>query len=155
MTQISTAAPQVKDALYQISKTLFKDDPLVLVALGHPGTATNDDMVMWLDVRTSQTEGPLSVTNRGREEQIDIDVFISSFRAGELDADKVPSDRVYWLLGQIENFVRTTDTTLGNLVRHCFVTATHSRGSTEPAVIANGRQVDLIATFTAHTRITN
>lgn len=155
MTQISSAAPQIKDALYQITQTLFTDDPLVLVTFGHPGTKSNSDLICWLGLRTQQAEGPFSTTNRAREETVEIDVLVSSFRAGEADDDKVPSDRAYWLLGQIEDYVRTTDTTLGQLVRYCFLTATSSKGATEPALIANGRTVDILATFTAHVRITN
>lgn len=155
MTQISSAAPQIKDALYTISANLFKDDPGVLVTFGHPGTASNDDMICWLGIRTQQAEGPFSTSNRGREETVEVDVFVSSMVAGEADYDKPASDRAYWLLGQIENYVRTTDTTLGQLVRHCFLSATSSKGATEPATLPNGRTIDLLATFTAHVRITN
>jgi hypothetical protein len=155
MTQITSAAPQIKDALYQISVNLFQDDPQVLVSFGHPGTQTNSDLIAWLGIRTQQAEGPFSNSNRGREETVEVDVLVSSFRVGEADNDKVASDRAYSMLGQIENYVRTTDTTLGQLVRSCFLTSTSSHGATEPALIANGRTIDVLATFTAHVRITN
>lgn len=155
MTQITSAAPQIKDALKQLTANLFKDDANVLVSFGHPGPQSSGDMICWLGLRTQQLEGPFSTSNRGRDETVEVDVFVSSFMAGESDNDKPASDRAYWLLGQIENAVRTGDPTLNQNCLWCFLTATSSKGATEPSTLANGRSVDILATFTARVRITN
>lgn len=155
MSNMSTVAHNFSDSFYQVVVDMFKDDPQVLVSDGHPGTATNDDLIVFIDVKSTQVEANLSITNRSREETLEQHIYVSSFRAGELDNDRVPKKRVYELLGQIENYVRTTDTTLGGAVRQCFLTEHQSKGATEPAIVANGRQVDCYAIFTALARISN
>lgn len=155
MSPVSTAAHTFKNAFYQAAKTTFANDAQVLVSFGHPGMQQNDDMIIFLDVSSQQEPGTLSRTNRGREETLTLHVFVSSYRAGELENDLVPTARVYELLGQLENYARTTDTELGGAVRECFLTDHNSSGSTDPQVLASGRMVDCIATFTARVRITN
>ncbi|MFE4469551.1 hypothetical protein ACFRFH_12120 [Leifsonia sp. NPDC056824] len=152
MSQIASAAPALKDALVVATKNMFQSDPHVLVTFGHPGNASNDDLICWLGIRTQQVEGPVGPL-RARDETVEIDVFISSVVVG--DDDQAASDRAYFLLGQIENYTRTTDTTLGGKCLWCFLTATSSKGATEPANLPSGRQIDIIATFTARVRITN
>jgi hypothetical protein len=155
VTYSATAAGAFKDAFYGVAQTLFATDNQVLVSFGHPGLATNDDMILFLGVKSQQAEAAMSSSLRSRWETLELDLFISSYRAGEQDNDKVPSDRVYSLLGQLENYVRTTDTTLGIGLQQCFLTSHDSTGSTDPQVLARGRMVDCTATFTALVRITN
>ena len=155
MTYTSTVAAQFKDAFYAMAQTLFANDAQVLVSYGHPGLQNQDDMILLLGVKSQQVEAAMSSSLRSRWETLELDLFISSYRAGELDNDKVPSDRVYSLLGQLENYVRTTDTTLGIGLQQCFLTAHDSTGSTDPQVLARGRMVDCTAVFTALVRITN
>jgi hypothetical protein len=151
----STVASQYKSAFYAVAQTMFAADPQVLVSFGHPGLQNQDDMILFLGVKSQQVEAAMGATQRSRWETLELDLFISSYRAGELDNDKVPSDRVYSLLGQLENYVRTTDSSLGIGLQQCFLTAHDSTGSTDPQVLAHGRMVDCTATFTALVRITN
>jgi hypothetical protein len=155
MSYTSTVAAQFKDAFYAVAVTMFANDPQVLVSYGHPGLQNQDDMILFLGVKSQQVEAAMGATQRSRWETLDLDLFISSYRAGELDNDKVPSDRVYALLGQLENYVRTTDSSLGIGLQQCFLTSHDSTGSTDPQVLAHGRMVDCTATFTALVRITN
>lgn len=155
MTSTSTVAAAFKDSFYQVAVDMFHDDPQVLVSYGHPGTQNNDDLICFLNVSTTQDIANLSATNRSREESLTLDIYIRSMRAGELDNDRVPTERVYELLGMLENYVRTTDTTLGGVVRQCFLTGSESEGLTDRSLLAKGRQIDCVARFTALARITN
>lgn len=154
MTNTSTVAAAFKAAFYQVAVDMFKDDPDVLVCFGHFGIQNANDVILFLGVGTEQEAANLS-TNRSREETLTLSVYIRSFRAGEADDDKVPSDRVYELLGMLENYVRTTDTTLGGTVRECFLKDSESEGLTDRQSLAQGRQIDCVARFTAKARITN
>lgn len=151
---VSTAAYEFKNAFYLVAKALFDADADVLVSFGHPGLQVSDDMILFLDVTSSQDTATIS-TNRTREETLTLQVFVSSYAAGELDNDLVPTARVYELLGALEDYVRSTDTSLGGTVRHCFLTEHTSQGSTDPQVLGGGRMVDCVATFTAQVRISN
>lgn len=155
MSYTSTVAAQFKDAFYAMAQTVFVNDARVLVSYGHPGLQNQDDLILLLGVKSQQVEAAMSSSLRSRWETLELDLFISSYRAGELDNDKVPSDRVYAMLGLLENYVRTTDTTLGIGLQQCFLTAHDSTGSTDPQVLAHGRMVDCTATFTALVRISN
>lgn len=155
MTATATVAADFKDAFYQVAVDMFKDDPDVLVSYGHYGIENADDVILFLGVQTEQATATMSSTNRSREETLTLDVYIRSFRAGEADNDRVPTARVYELLGRLEDYVRTTDTTLGGVVRQCFLTSSQSEGLTDKQMLAMGRQIDCVAQFTALARITN
>jgi len=155
MSVLGSQAAAFKDAFYGVAVTLFAADPKVLVSFGHPGTQYSDDMILFLNVSAQQQIATMSTTNRSREETLTLDIFISSFRNGETDNDKAPSDRVYALLDSLSNYVRKTDTTLGGVVRESYLTSHQSAGSTDQAVLGRGRMVDCVAQFTAIARITN
>ena len=152
---VSTAAPAFKKAMHQAAVTLWRiSDPNVLVSFGHPGIAKPDDIVGFMDIRSNQEPATLG-TNRSREETLELDVLFSIYRGGGAEQEVVCSDRAYYLLGQLENFVRTTDTTVGGTVRHCFLASHTSDGATDPQVLSAGRFIEVTATFQAQARITN
>lgn len=155
MTNTSTVAAAFKSAFYEVAVDMFQDDPQVLVSYGHPGLESNDDIIAFLNLSTTQEIATLSATGRTREETLTLDVYIRSFRAGEADNDREPTERVAELLGMLENYVRTTDTTLGGVVRQCFLTGSESEGLTDKTLLARGRQIDCVARFTAQARISN
>lgn len=151
----ATVAGVFKKALQQAAVALWQStEPGVLVSFGHPGNAKPDDIVGFMDVRSQQDPANLG-TNRSREEVIELDVLFSIYRGGGAEQEVVCTDRAYYLLGQLENFVRVTDTTVGGTVRHCFLISHTSDGSTDPDVLAAGRFIEVTATFQAYARITN
>jgi len=147
----SSAAATFKAALVTAIKTLV--EPEVLVTYGHPGIELADDMIGVTRVAVKQDFATLG-TNRTREETLTADVVISCYRGGGPEMEQVVGDRVYDLLGRIEFYVRRTDTTLGGVVRQCFLTSHESEGSTDPDLLAEGRVIECTATFTAQARIT-
>lgn len=148
---IATLAATAKDALYSAAVQLWADTD-VQVTFGHPGQYMADDLVALTRVSTTQEPATLG-TNRGRDELIEIDVQISIARGGGPEMEKVASDRAYELLGQLERHVRVTDTTLGGVVRECFVLSTESTGTTNPKILAEGRLIEILATFGAKARV--
>lgn len=154
MTNTATAAAAFKDVMFKIATDLFADDHEVLVNYGHSGTADPaPDMIYLLDVGTQQDPATVGM-GRSRNEHLTLDIMISSVVAG-VDDDQQPTQRAYDLLGQIENYCRTTDPTLGGLVLWCFLTATSSKGATAPESLPNGRIIYCLAQFSALARISN
>ena len=155
-TSQATAAQEFKAAFYEAALALFANDDGVLVIFGAPSQAelAYDDVVAFLGVQATQQEATLS-TNRSREEVLTLTVRVDCQRAGEIDQEQVASDAAYGILRRLEEYVRVTDTTLGGVVRHCFLTSHQSEGATELEGIANGRNIVIDAVFTAHVRITS
>ena len=154
-TSSVTAAQDFKDAFYQAAVGLFADKPReVLVSYGHPGAKILNYPVTvgFADLEAGQDAATLG-TNRSREETLTLTVWIVSFKAGHTD-DRAAAARAYEVLGVLEKHVRVTDTTLGGVVRQCFLTTHRSTGETDPNLLASGRTIDLEATFTAQCRIT-
>jgi hypothetical protein len=151
MTDIATVAAGLKDTMVTAIKSVV--DPAVLVAHGHPGLEVTDDMIGVGRVTSAQEPATMG-TNRSREETLTVDVTISCYRGGGPEMEKVASDQAYALLRLIERYCRITDTTMGGVVRQCFLTSHESDGATDPAILAEGRLIELTATFTALARIT-
>lgn len=124
------------------------------VFYGHPGTQQlPDDIVSWGRVTSSQEPGPISATNRSRTNNLAADVTISVFRSGGADQEQVASEAAYAYLSAIEEYLRVTDPTLGGLVLWCFCTGHDSDGVTDPILLAQGRTIEITATFSAFSRI--
>lgn len=134
---------------------IFAGDTSVLVSYGHPGTERPDDIVMFTAVRVGQEVATLSVTNRSREESIEMDVLISVARGGGPEVEEVCGARATALLASLENYVRTTNTTLDDTVLYCFLTRYEMDGWTVENEQFQGRNISINATFTAVARITN
>lgn len=156
MTATSTRAAEFKNAFHTAAVALWATaEPDVQVAFGHPGKFQADDIVAFGRVTSDQVP-PTMGTNRSREETLTQEVMFSIYRGGTgTDVEKVCSDRAYQLLDDLSEMVRVTDTTLGGVVRDCFLTSHESDGETDAAVLAKGRLIEIRATFTAHTRITS
>ena len=147
-----SVAPQVKAALYNTCVSLYASQPEVQVAYGHPGTAMANDIVSIGNVSSRQEVATMS-PNRPREEYITVTVTFSVYRGGGPDQEQVVTERAYALLGLLETQTRLTDTTLGGIVRWCYLVDTRCDGETEPDLIAQGRVVELSATFEARARL--
>lgn len=118
----------------------------VLIDWGYPEPTWPDDMVL-LGALSTQQEWRTS--NRSREETLDLELHVLSWRATQQEADT----RAYALLAAIERYLRITDPTLGGVVRECVLTATDADGYTRTADRITGRGTEIIATFTAKARI--
>lgn len=157
MTYTSSAAAAIafKKALRTAMVGLVAADDTVLVTFGHPGQQifSYDDLVMLEDLTAEQEPATVS-TNRTREDTLTQVVAIESFRAGGPEAEETSAAAAYALLALLEGYVRATDTTLGGVVRHCFLTSHRSQGFTPPGDQDQGRITVLEATFTAKARIT-
>lgn len=150
---LASAAPALKDAFYTTAGTLWAGSA-VQVSFGHPGQTQADDIVAFMGVNSEQ-EFATYGSNRGREETLVLDVRVSIYRAGGAEQEKVCSDRAYELLGELEEYVRVTDTTLGGAVRHCFLLGHSSDGSTDPQILSQGRLIEIEAQFVAKARVTS
>lgn len=157
MTGTATVASQFKNNFYDAIVALMNagaDTEYVLVAFGQPGTFDPDDIVSVGRVSEQQTEATIS-TNRTRNETLTLEVQISCYRGGGPEMERVASDRAYELLRMIENQVRVTDTTVGGTVWWCFLQQHDSAGATDPALIDQGRTIDITAIFEARARISS
>ena len=144
------AAPRFKAALYTVCQSLYAEP--IQVAYGHPGLTQEDDIVS-LGRTTSTQEVATFGTSRSREQVLTCEVTFSCYRGGGAEMEQVVEERAFELLGQLETYIRTTDITLGGVVRWCLLSDTDCLGATDPDVLASGRCVDVTATFTAHVRL--
>lgn len=146
----TAAAPRFKAALYTVCQSLYSAP--IQVAYGHPGIDQQDDIVS-IGATTSVLDVATYSTNRSREETVTCDITFSCYRGGGAEMEQVCEEQAYALLGQLETYLRTTDITLGGVVRWCMVSGIDCSGQTDPDVLALGRCIDLVATITAHVRI--
>lgn len=157
MSASATIAADFKNNFYAAVRDLMAAGPdtaYVLVAFGQPGTFDPDDIVSIARVSEQQTEATIS-TNRTRNETITLEVLISCYRGGGPEMEQVASDRAYQLLRMIETQVRVTDTTVGGTCWWCFLQSHESAGATDPALIDQGRTIEITAMFEARARITS
>ncbi len=152
-----TAAPDFKNAFTDMATSVLAGAPdtaAVHVVFGEPGTYEADDIVSVNRVTTSAIPAAMG-PKRPREEKLELTVTISCYRGGGEEMERVCSDRAYALLRILAEQVHHVDTTLGGVVRLCFLADTDSDGSTDPDLIAKGRAIAVKATFTAEARVTN
>lgn len=149
-----TAAVAFKNALYDHAVTLWAADPAIDVSYGHPGQNQADDIVAFMD--WSGEQQPVTLTpRRQREEILRVTVQFSIYRGGGRSEEKVCTDRLIELLGALEKYTRVTDTTLGDVVRYCFLESFESTGATDPATLSAGRLIEATAVFAAANRVTS
>lgn len=156
MQSTATVAADFKRKFFEAIRERFatdQDTKHVLVCFGAPGTYEPEDIVSFGRVTVRQDPATMG-NNRAREEVLTLTVTISIARGGGQDQEIVCSDRGYALLRRIELYARKTDTTIGGTVRHCFLQGHESDGETLPELIADGRFIDIDATFEARARIT-
>lgn len=157
MSDTATVAATFKNNFFTSVQALMAAGPdtaYVLTCFGQPGTLEPEDIVSFGRLSVNQTSATIS-PNRTRDEMLTLDVDISCYRGGGPEMEQVASDRAYELLRMIEQQVRVTDTTVGGTVRWCFLTSHDSTGATDPAMLEQGRAIDITATFTALARITS
>lgn len=147
-----TRAHDFKTAAFDAAVALWAEEE-VQVAFGHPGMEILDDCVSFGEISTDQTEGPMG-GRRSRNEVLTLTVIFSCFRAGGGEMESVAAARAFGLLGELENYFRKTDTSVGGTVEWCFLSGLASDGSTDPDVLAAGRLCTIAAQFTARARIT-
>ena len=153
MTDTATAALAAKTRFYENAKTLF-DLTVVNVMFGiSVENRDRNQAIAFLDIRSRQEPGPLSASNRSRNEDLDLTVVISVASAGDVD-DKPVHDTAFGLLRQLEQYVRKTNTTLDGTCMWCFLTSYDTYGYTPTQDLAQGRLLEIEATFTARIRIT-
>ena len=153
-TSSATAAQAYKAALVTALTTLNAGTD-VLVSFGNPGPAVRNHLDAVAVTRVESAQDPATYgTNRAREEVLTATVQVSCWRPGGPEAESVASDAAYALLEALERHVRVTDTTLGGVVRHCFLASHASEGETDPTLLAKGRTIEIQAEFVARVRIT-
>ena len=147
----TSSAATLKAALYSVCQTLYANSE-VFVSYGHPGTVNVNDIVSIGRVSGRQDYATMS-PSRSREEELTLEVMYSVFRGGDMSQEQVAVERAYALLAQLETYCRTTDTTLGGVVRWCMLTDHSCESSADPDIVTVGRIAELTATFTAHVRL--
>jgi hypothetical protein len=155
-----TAGLAFKHALFEAIRDLYAANPeteAVLVCPGMPGTYQPEEIVSVTRLQVAQTFATMG-HQRSREETLTVDVVFSVIHGGggaDADALELSSQaRSFELLGMIEHHVRKVDTTLGGVVRQCLLTSVETDGQTPEEYLAQGRGVDVTATFTAQNRVT-
>lgn len=153
MSDTATAGLAVKTRFYENAKTLV-DPALVNVMFGiSVENRDRNQAIAFLDIESRQEAGPLSATNRSRNEDLDLTVVISVASAGDVD-DKPVHDTAFGLLRALEQYVRKTNTTLDGTCLWCFLASYRTYGYTPTDQLAQGRLLEIEATFTARVRIT-
>lgn len=161
---LATAGPAVKKRAYQLAPTAISSRTGTLITFGHPGAERADDMLYFGDWRVVQEPGPLSRSNRARDEAIEFDVVASSYRGGGWEAEIAAADASQVIIQDFEYYVRQTNTELATtpgagdgVARYCFMVRAESSSFTvvsdEDPRIAVGRNVSITATFAAVVRI--
>ena len=121
-TSTVTVAYQFKAALFDAATSLWATShPEMLVNWGAlAGPNRPDDHVLFLGTDSDQVPATLS-TNRSREETLHVELQFFVTRWGEVEAAREADEYLYARIGDLERYVRMTDTTLGGVVRHCFL----------------------------------
>lgn len=146
-----TAAHAFRAALYAAALNLWAGTP-VQVILGNPATYQADDVVEIGAVNSTQDPATFG-SQRSREEQLELEVIISIFRAGGIEREADVFDRAYALLEDLALFCRVTDTTVGGTVRQCALTSNAYGSGNSDQTLAAGRIGVVVAKFTAQARI--
>jgi hypothetical protein len=150
----STDAREFRKAIFDRCVILYAADvdPYTRVVRGLPAFADAQDNVC-VGVVTSNQEAITLSTQRSREEILTCEVTFYSFRFGGDEMEEVVEGRAWEMLDELAQYVRVTDTTLGGVVRQCFLTDVASDAATDPDVLAKGRMHVITATFTAENRV--
>ena len=151
---VSTQAREFRKAVFDRCELLYAGDvdPYTRVSRGLPAFADAQDNVSVGAVTFTQEPIVLS-PQRQREETLTCQVMFYSFRFGGADMEEVVEARAYEMLDALAQYVRVTDTTLGNVVRHCFLTDGSADEATNPDLVGAGRMHVLSATLTAVVRV--
>lgn len=160
---ISTLGGKFKTALLQVAQQVFAaatDENFLqppTVTMGIPSNLDNFQVVSIGEVGISQTPAALG-TIRQREETLTCEVTISVFLGGGDEAEQTVNDRAWELMAALEEQVHYTrenqdGTTLGGLVRECFLTDVSQDSAAASEGTTQGREAVIVGTFTAKARI--
>jgi hypothetical protein len=152
-----SAAPAFKVALFTIGSNLpMWSDPAnpVLVTYGMPAFDYFNDVISFGSTVVHQEPAAIG-SLRPREETLTQEVTFYCFQGGGQEAELTTMQRAYELLEPLELYCRTTDTSLGDVVRYCYLTDIASDQSTDEDVLSKGRMHVLTATFTATNRVSS
>ena len=151
---MSLGAQAFKTALVTAAETVWASEGM-LIGRGMPGWDAYDDIASFGQVTSSAIPATLSASKRTFEETLTCDLTLYCFRNGGQEQEAVVDARAFSLLESLAEYCRVTDTTLGGVVRWCFLTDYASSPATLQEVLSKGRGQVLVATFTAHYRITS
>lgn len=155
MSATSTVAHQFKGAVFDAAATLWAETyPTMLVSYGAPGANVPDDVFMVLGVESNLEPAAIG-PHRQREETLTLETQFWIFRPGHEGAEREANDFLYARLGELEQHLRVTDTTLGGIVRECKLVR-HRSDTVEAeraALGGNGRLAVAVAEFEAKVRI--
>jgi hypothetical protein len=157
-TNVATLAHAFKVAFRDLAVVLYADSDEtkeVSVKFGRPTSFLEPDIVAFGRLSSQQSTGPLSRTNRSREEVLELDVIFSCFKPGGDDAEEEASARAYDLLRMLEYHVRQIDPTIGGTIRECALDRHSSEGMTPQATVKSGRNIFVTATFAGKVRISS
>jgi hypothetical protein len=152
MSNGASVALGAKKRLFDDAVALFGQEK-VQVSFGHPGRNRQfDDIVALTGIRTEQDAAGMG-PGRSRREHLYLTVMVSCWRAG-VDDDLAPTEAVYSYANRLEQYVRTTDPTLGGLALWCFLDEHTSDGLTDRQMLAKGRLIEGAFIFHALATIT-
>jgi hypothetical protein len=147
---MGSVAPAAKAALSSLCRTLF---PSAQVTYGHPGAAQQPDIVAIGNVRSRQVVAALNAATRPREETFDIDVLVSVWRGGGIEAQQDATETAYGMVGAIEHALQVTNPTLSGTCRVARVSGHEMEEAWDLAVIEHGRVCEIKVVVSCAARI--
>lgn len=152
MTTPFTNDLALKVALAQVIRELLPDKKRTTVSWGIPGPSFRDEIVALMETESDQVMATMG-GRRTREETIVQTVTFTVVKQGSDDSALMAANvRAIEMLGLLEYHCRITDTTLGGVVRQCFMTS-HSGDEVLIPQRNQGRTYQVEAVFTAQARI--
>lgn len=151
----TTVAYKLKAALFDAATNLWAaSHPELLVNWGAlAGPNIPDEYVLFLGTDSDQIPATLG-TNRSREETLHVELQFFVTRWGEVNAAREADDYLYARIGELERHVRMTDTTLGGVVRHCFLASHNTDARSFMKNNLAGHLAAALVRFEAKARIT-
>jgi len=156
MSTLSTLGLDFKNAFEaNIRLAIASADPNgnVLLDWGYPEPEYADDFILLMKLDGSQAIATLG-TVRSREETMMLDVHFCSWRSDQRQADAAAWSWLQLVARWVRGGLAYGDTTLGGVVRQCFLTSYSAQGFTYTPDRSKGRGCEIIATFTANARVT-
>lgn len=142
----STVTYDFKTALLAAAQAAI-NDPVVTYSWGEPDVWTDDVVLLG---RSASRQSPATLgTNRSREETLSCELHVLVSRFSQVEAET----RAYAMLGLIERSCRMVDSTLGGIVRQCFMESHEAEGYQLDDDRTGRHGVEIIATFVAHVRV--
>jgi len=154
MAQLGSALPAFKTAFVTAATTLFEGEDVEVVRNRRKFEIFQNGIV----VGTGSSESnpaTLSATQRTRDELIQLEVTIYCYVPGGEESEDLADEGAYSMLNKLEEYCRVTDTSFGNTVQYCYLTAHVAGQATDDTVISRGRMCVIVATFSAKARITS